>query len=251
MRLRGVLLTHVALFAAAATAPAVAASLSPPPLMYKAPPSLAQVMYDWSGSYVGVEGGIGWGHSDQTDAGVPGSPPPSPPSPPVADGSYSLDGALLGGSAGYNWQRDSLVFGIEGDFSWANISGSSDVCGPTSPTPHPCGTKLESLGTLRARIGPTLGPQGQWFPYVTGGLAVGEVNAWDSLTPASGSKFRAGWTVGAGVETALSKGWTAKLEYLHVDLGSAQYFDVIPSPPVPETVSFQADIVRVGLNRHF
>jgi outer membrane immunogenic protein len=160
-----------------------------------------------------------------------------------------MDGVVLGATAGYNWQRGSLVFGVEGDFSWANITGSSNVCGPNTSTPHPCGTKLESLETLRARIGPALGERGQWFPYVTGGLATGEVYAWDSFTPASGSQFRAGWTAGVGVETALSRRWSVKLEFLHVDLGSAQYFNVVPG--VPETVSFNADIIRAGVNFHF
>jgi outer membrane immunogenic protein len=58
-----------------------------------------------------------------------------------------------------------------------------------------------------------------------------------------------GWTAGAGVEARIAPQWTAKLEYLHVDLGSARSFDVVPN--VPETVSFRTDIVRVGLNRSF
>jgi outer membrane immunogenic protein len=86
--------------------------------------------------------------------------------------------------------------------------------------PHPCGTKLESFGTLRGRIGYAMGATGNWMPYVTGGLAVGELNAWDSLVPASGSDFRAGWTVGGGVETGITQNWRFKIEYLYVDLGS-------------------------------
>ena len=88
-----------------------------------------------------------------------------------------------------------------------------------------------------------------WLPYVTGGLAVGEVHAWDALTPASGSAFRAGWTIGAGFETVLAPNWTFKLEYLYMDLGSAHLFDIVPG--VPETVSFRDNIFRIGINYKF
>ena len=133
------------------------------------------------------------------------------------------------GTLGYNWQATSWVFGLETDYSWANISGSSSTCGITLP--HNCGTKLELLGTFRGCIGYALGPTGTWLPYITGGLAVGDVQAWDVLTPSSGQAFRAGWTVGAGIETLLGLNWTAKVEYLYMDLGSAQLFDVFPVLP--------------------
>ena len=94
-----------------------------------------------------------------------------------------------------------------------------------------------------------MGTSGTWLPYITGGLAVGEVHAWDVLTPASGNAFRAGWTVGGGIETALSQNWTFKLEYLYMDLGSAQMFNVVPG--VPETVSFDANVLRAGFNYKF
>ncbi|QWG11021.1 hypothetical protein KMZ29_14650 [Bradyrhizobium sediminis] len=84
---------------------------------------------------------------------------------------------------------------------------------------------------------------------MTGGLAVGNVQGWDKLTPSEGSGFRTGWTAGAGIEARIAPQWTAKLEYLHVDLGPSVLFDVVPL--VPETVSFRADIIRVGLNRSF
>jgi outer membrane immunogenic protein len=128
-----------------------------------------------------------------------------------------MGGGFVGGAAGYNWQTGPWVLGIEGDYSWANITGSSMTCGFAPP--HGCGTTLQSFGTLRGRVGYATGPGGIWLPYVTGGLAVGELQAWDALTPASGSAFRAGWTLGAGVETVLARNWTLKVEYLYMDLG--------------------------------
>jgi outer membrane immunogenic protein len=204
--------------------------------------------YSWTGPYLGVEGGGGWGHSNQTDNGLPPSPPASPPPPPpIGDGSFSVDGGFVGGTFGYNWQTGPWVLGVEGDYSWANITGSSSTCG-FAPA-HNCGTTLDSYGTLRGRVGIPIGDGGTWLPYITGGLAVGELHAWDALTPASGNALRAGWTVGGGIETALSRNWTFKLEYLYMDLGSAQYFNIVPG--VPETVSFDANVIRAGFNYKF
>src|SRR5262245_48630657 len=94
-----------------------------------------------------------------------------------------------------------------------------------------------------------IGVTGNWLPYVTGGLAVGELKAWDALFPSSGNDFRAGWTVGGGMEVAFLRNWTFKVEYLYVDLGSQQMFNVVPG--VPETVSFTANVVRGGINYKF
>lgn len=219
-----------------------------------APPiTTAPPFYNWTGPYVGISGGYGWGHSSQTDPGLPITSIATTPPPPPADGSFSLNGGVFGGGAGMNWQSGSWVYGLEGDYSWADIKGSSDGCGAAFIS-HSCGTKLESLGTVRGRIGYAMGwpgswPmgwQGSWLLYATGGLAVGELQAFDSLFNASGSDFRAGWTVGAGVETAFWRNWTVKAEYLYIDLGKSVLFNI--GPGVPETVSFTASVFRVGVN---
>ena len=230
-----------ALMAAAVTigGGALAAPRKPPPR--KPPPD-----YTWTGAYVGISGGFGLGHSSQTDPGLPFTSLAAPP--PPADGSFSLNGGVFGGGAGMNWQSGPWVYGLEGDYSWANINGSSNGCGAAFIS-HTCGTKLESLGTVRGRIGYAMGWQGSWLLYATGGLAVGELQAFDSLFNASGSDFRAGWTVGAGVETAFWRNWSAKAEYLYVDLGKAVLFNI--GPGVPETVSFTANVFRVGVNYKF
>jgi outer membrane immunogenic protein len=211
-------------------------------LSVKAP--IAPSAYSWTGSYGGLAGGYGWGHSDQTDPGIPVIPRLVP-----ADGSYPMRGGLLGGTLGYNWQQRSWVLGLEGDFSWADITGHSDLCGPLMVTPHPCGSKLDALGTFRGRAGIAVGAAGNWLLYATGGLAVGHIHGWDVLTPASGDVWRAGWTVGAGVETTLAPNWTAKLEYLYVDFGNAQVFNVVPG--VSESVGLSANILRAGINYRF
>jgi outer membrane immunogenic protein len=201
----------------------------------------------WAGGYGGVAGGYGWGNSGQTDPGIPVIPPLVIEGD--QDGYHPVRGGLLGVTLGRNWQGGRWVLGVEGDFSWADIGGSSSVCGPNTAAPHPCGARIDALGTFRGRAGLVAGADGNWLLYATGGLAVGHLHGWDVLTPSSGSVWRAGWTAGAGVETAFAPNWTAKLEYLYADLGHAQIFNVFPG--VPESVSFTANIVRAGINYRF
>jgi hypothetical protein len=111
------------------------------------------------------------------------------------------------------------------------------------------GCRVGFAPTGKRRLSTAHGYRGIWLPYVTGGLAVGELHAWDALTPASGSAFRAGWTIGAGIETVLAPNWTFKFEYLYMDLGSAHLFDIVPG--IPETVSFRDNIFRIGINYKF
>ena len=121
---------------------------------------------------------------------------------------------MVGGTAGYNWQAlgSPWVFGLEGDIDWTNIKGTfANAACPTG-----CETKNNWLGTARGRVGYA------WdrvMPYVTGGLAVGDIKA-NQAGFAGVSDTNAGWTAGAGIEAALAGNWTAKLEYLHVDLGN-------------------------------
>jgi outer membrane immunogenic protein len=214
---------------------------------FAAPLTTPPPFYSWAGPYLGLSGGFVWGHSNQTDPGF-FIPTGGGGGGGLGDGSFSLNGGLIGGGGGYNLQYGQWVFGLETDYSWADITGSSSGCGAAFIS-HTCSTQVDSLGTFRGRMGYTLGTQGTWLLYATGGLAYGELKGSDSLFNASGSDFRAGWTVGAGVETALAQHWTVKGEYLYVDLGHAVLFNAAPG--VPETVSFTANVFRVGVNYKF
>jgi outer membrane immunogenic protein len=171
------------------------------------------------------------------------------PSGAVGDGFYNLRGWLAGGEFAYNWQYGDWVLGVVGDYSGGSIRGSSNLCGVTTLTPHACGTSLNSLGTAREVLGYAVGAGGSWLPYITGGVAFGNVDAWDALTTASGSASRIGWTAGAGLAVMVAPRWIVKFEYLHVDLGSANLFDVVPG--VPEKVSFRSDLFRLGVSFQF
>lgn len=206
---------------------AVAADLSVAPL-YKAPPApppeITQA-YNWTGFYLGVNGGGGWGHSwwRDTSTGV------------------DLSGGLLGGTAGYNWQMGHAVVGLEGDIDWAHLSGTNT----STQCPNGCSTSDSWLSTVRGRVGYAFNTV---MPYVTGGLAVGDIRAATPGFPGATSA-NAGWTVGGGIEVALPGNWSAKAEYLHVDLGS---FDCGANCGLPsDHVSMHNDIVRAGVNYHF
>ncbi len=170
----------------------------------------APAAFDWSGAYIGLNGGIapGIGGNNWGLTSAPG-----------ITSVESFTGGLGGITVGDNWQKNKFVFGIEGD---ADIAGLSAVhtatagfaCGGTN-----CSTFVDSLGTLRARAGYALGSSG--LLYVTGGLAGGYVlgHAGGGALPDNGQATQIGWTAGAGIEAALSSHLTAKVEGLYVDLG--------------------------------
>jgi outer membrane immunogenic protein len=204
---------------------AFAADLSLAPL-YKAPPAQVTQAYNWTGFYIGANGGGGWGHS-YWDANATG---------------MNLSGAQVGGTAGYNWQSGNAVFGLEGDLDWSNLKGSAT----TTLCPFGCNTSDTWLSTVRGRAGYAFGGV---LPYVTGGLAVGDIRA-GFPGFATASATNAGWTVGGGIEVALPGNWSAKAEYLHVDLGR---FDcgIDCGAAGTDNVSMHDNVVRAGLNYHF
>ncbi|MGB7257343.1 MAG: outer membrane protein [Pseudolabrys sp.] len=203
--------------------------------------------WNWSGLYAGVNFGGGAGRASQSDT-------------LFNRGSYDVSGAIGGGTIGYNWQRDRLVLGVEGDLDYSNIKGATG--GISDFTTPPCGgsgfyancdTRLRWLGTVRGRVGYTWD---RLLPYVTGGLAVGSLESSEGSPPiplfGSGTQTRAGWTAGAGIEAKIDDRWTTKIEYLYVDLGNRQGFtERLGALTLSENVGFRTHIVRAGLNYRF
>jgi outer membrane immunogenic protein len=222
--MRSVLLTTISLLAFTATV-AVAADL--PRQMPARAPAFVPIGYNWTGFYLGINGGYAWGRSGWDGFGSGSSP----------------RGGMVGATAGYNWQAmgSPWVFGLEGDIDWTNIKATfTDI-----NCPFGCQTKNTWLGTVRGRIGYA------WdrvMPYVTGGLAVGDVEA-NQVGFASVRETKLGWAVGGGIEAALAGNWTAKVEYLHVDLGNVNCGALTCF--VPSRVGFHADEVRAGVNYRF
>jgi len=186
----------------------------------KAPAYLPPPLYNWTGLYVGINGGGGWGRSDF--------------SAPLASGSFNTSGALVGGTLGFNYQMGQVVFGLEGDIDWSNLRGSGTCAGLS------CSVRNNWLGTARGRLGYAID---RFMPYVTGGAAFGDIKT--SVAGLGDSRTtKAGWTVGGGIEAAIAGPWTAKVEYLYVDLGRG-------GSVLGSDAKFQTNIVRAGLNYRF
>ena len=239
--------------------------------MYTKAPVVPPVVYDWTGFYIGGNVGYSWGRSGNTET-----------LSNLATGTAlftstsrnDVNGVIGGGQVGYNWQASNWLFGLEADIQGSGEKGSSTiVCvacgdGPSNITSN-LTQKLDWFGTVRGRAGILVTPT--VLLYATGGLAYGEVDTGGSITgPTSQvplatvafpgtSSTRAGWTAGAGVEGRISGNWTAKLEYLYMDLGtvSAGPISTTILGPVrnPLAVSYSShftdNILRVGLNYHF
>jgi outer membrane immunogenic protein len=148
---------------------------------------------------------------------------------------------LIGGTLGYNWQNGQVVWGLETDLDWSGVKGDGNCSRGSN-----CEVKNDWLGTARVRLGLAMD---RWMPYLTGGLAYGDVKA-DVTGTHGASDTRLGWTIGGGVEYAIAPPWTAKLEYLYVDLGD---FDCGTrcGGTRPDNVGFHSHQVRAGLNYRF
>jgi outer membrane immunogenic protein len=238
--MRKLIAGSIALVALAA-APAMAADM---PVKPKEP---AFTAYNWTGFYVGIQGGSGWSSGViQADAR------------PFTSGSYQPNGAAIGGTIGYNVQLDRVVLGLEADGSGSWIKGYtigtdplSGNCGGAVPR---CFSNLESFATLRARAGITMD---NVLPYLTGGLAVGWLHGEDGDIAANGA-FGAGtttvvgWTAGLGVEAMFNQRWSVKVEYLYVDFGNHTIFnDNVGGAIFPESLKYTTNILRVGVNYRF
>jgi outer membrane immunogenic protein len=214
---------------AAATQVALAADMPvrrplPPQAMVKAPPPL---LFDWSGFYAGVHGGYAWGRS-------------SFDYPVTPSGKFDTDGWLFGGLIGVNYQVGQTVLGLEADLNWTDISGRAACITGI------CQTSTSWLGTARARLGYAAD---RFMPYVTGGVAFGDVEA--NIPGVGGaSDTRVGWTAGVGAEYAFSEKLSWKTEYLYVDLGKFNCGTACGGGS-PTDVDFKTHIVRTGLNFRF
>ena len=232
--------------------PVFAANSSRPTVTKAAPLSWASTTpVNWTGVYLGVNGGFTYGGSDWTDS-VTGT----------SSDYFSTLGFVFGGTVGANYQAGSWVFGVEADGDWANSSGSGTftTTSTSSLCAGGCFTKNSWLATARGRFGYAFD---RFLVYGTGGAAFGSVQANFSLDPVS-SSTETGWTAGAGMEVAVAPHWSAKAEYLFVDLGNGSCttdcviqspgtFPNLYGPPlIPNVaVKFNESMVRAGINYKF
>ena len=190
---------------------------------YQAPaPVVVQQVYNWTGFYVGVNGGYGWGNQD----------PFNIITNRFDSFSTGLSGGAFGGTLGAQIQAGHVVMGLEADLDWANLKGST-VASPTIggvalPLVNAT-TNIDWESTVRARVGYA---NDNWLFYGTGGLAL--LGAKTSLTPVaggtcgtillgcSGSNRQAGLVLGGGLEYGFTPNLSAKLEYLYITAASLE-----------------------------
>jgi outer membrane immunogenic protein len=236
--------------------------------------------YDpWAGGYFGGNVGYSWGGWRSSNP-VPGNTLAAVGFGNFGPGLQSranpdVDGWVAGLQAGWNWHvQPSWVLGLEGDFQWTGQRASNNGNATLLTIPFRDGTltgavtstnawKLDWLSTVRARAGYLFAPQ--WLVYGTGGVAFGRAQysntAVSTLTftgtgaftltgtaANSETKTQTGWTAGGGIENQIARHWSAKLEYIYVDLGSHRF---LSTTTAVTDVKLRDNIVRVGLNYQF
>ena len=211
---------------------------------YKAPPPMAPLSppFSWTGFYLGLQGGYGWGELDWVfTAGG-------------STTSHWSTGGLIGGEAGYNYQfAPNWVAGLEGSAAWADITGQS-IC----PNPNAtCRTKADFVGDISGRLGFALD---RTLFFAKGGLALVDQDHFVNFpaTPANkeegGNGVRAGYLLGGGVEYAFTNNITAKIEYNYIGLGdnTFNFTRVATGAFVERTRELQDyQTLKAGLNYKF
>lgn len=202
---------------------------TPPPPQPVYEPAHERGAWNWQGLYLGANAGYGWGNDNAANYGG-------------GAGSLSPSGWYGGGQIGYNAQFNWLVLGLEADLQGADISDSTTLSGGFSNVT----TDIDWFSTLRGRIGYA---SGSTLVYFTGGWAFADLNQTINTPVVSMSQdgIETGYTVGGGVEWAISPNWSVKTEYLYVDLGE----QTLSGPAGTYTTDTDFHTARVGLNYRF
>ena len=264
--------------------PAIAADLpvkAPP-----APPPAAAPAYDWTGFHIGLNAGADWARSGDPTTSASCAPAgffgsyfacgDIPAIDALGSGSMSGNGFTGGAQAGYDWQFNSTVVGIEADVDAFHARASRAGVG-TPPTLGAQATITNSVAadwlfTARGRLGWAF--SNNILAYATGGLAVTRLNASNSYSDVSTGFFsgtgagtwnvtatKAGWTVGGGLEWALTKNWSARAEYLYVHFDPITASGVVSgttgvlaggyASAISTSTDLSAQIARAGINYKF
>jgi outer membrane immunogenic protein len=224
--MKNFLLATVGLVALGVAAPASAADLAARPYT-KAPPMVAAI-YDWSGFYIGANGG--WGSSHNCWDVVPVA---------TAEGCRDATGGVAGGQIGYRWQTSGWVFGIEAQGDWADLRGSNASLFFAGQTNR---SKIDAFGLFTGQVGYAWNNA---LLYVKGGAALTDSRfttidtATGILTSSTGDNTRWGGTVGVGIEYAFAPNWSVGVEYDHLFMQ-----DKTLNFTTPAGVLFRTDRIR-------
>ena len=227
-------------------------------------PMVAPIAPSWTGFYVGLHAGWAWNSLNATTTSVTtdlfGFP---------TNHNLNPNGPLYGAQAGYNWQVNNWVLGIEGDFSGVHANGTSSVDVLPNVVPIiPRGTatlasEVEWLASIRGRLGLTWG---SGLVYITGGYAgasVSHTGTYNVVTPfiasasISAKNTQTGWVFGGGYEGKLTGNWSVRAEYLYYSFGglnaSTNIAHNVTIPPFPASLSYawndlHIQTLRLGFN---
>jgi outer membrane immunogenic protein len=195
--------------------PASAADMAARPYT-KAPPPMVAAVYDWSGFYIGLNGGGAWSHKCWTDTSIFLGVPLVPN---ISEGCHNASGGVVGGQLGYRWQAASWVFGLEAQGDWANLRGSNTSLFLLNTTNQ---SKINAFGLFTGQVGYAWNNV-LW--YVKGGAAVAN-DRYSGIVTSTGVAFdrvndaRWGGVVGTGIEFAFAPSWSVGFEYDHMFMGN-------------------------------
>jgi outer membrane immunogenic protein len=225
----------------------VTASASAADMAVKAlpPPPVVAPIYNWTGFYIGGNGGWASSHNCWSIVPLTGTV--------FADGCSDRSGGVLGGQIGYRWQSSQFVFGLEGQGDWANLRGTRvSILNPAFST----GTRVNGIGLFTGQIGYAWNAA---LLYLKGGAAVTGNSAFINTTAGgvgvvSANATRWGGTVGVGFEYGFSPNWTAGIEYDHLFMGDSNNTFSIVNPLLAgaaNRISQDVDMVTLRFNYKF
>jgi outer membrane immunogenic protein len=236
---------------ALAAAPAGAADL---PARVYSPPPMPPAIYNWSGFYIGINGGGGSSQKCWDLVALPGAVL----SPTVSEGCHNATGGTVGGQIGYRWQAANWVFGVEAQGNWADFTGNNlnsltgssfAVSGLTDES------KIDAFGLFTGQIGYAWNNV-LWY-FKGGGAVVGDKYrtfvVGSNIFVDSASETRWGGSLGTGVEIGFAPNWSVGVEYNHLFLGSRNINAVTPFGAFSATdhIRQDADIGTVRVNYTF
>jgi outer membrane immunogenic protein len=250
-RLQCALLATAAVIGFASIASAADMPMKAP--VYQAP--VAAPVYDWTGLYIGGHAGYGWAIDKHTAVTANPTFPAG-----FAFNTANIEGGIWGGQIGFNYQINRWVLGIEGEYSWTDITGETTTFSPLVAGVRTVSySKIDWFATVTGRIGYTWN---NWLGYVKGGAAWSQATGGSDLSDATGTiitghpvgtQRRDGWTAGVGLEYGFLNNWSAKIEYDYLDFGTAattktdKVFGLVETRNHNDT----AHLVKLGLNYRF
>lgn len=245
--MKKILLASVGLLAAAIASPASAADLAARPYT-KAPP-IAAAMYDWSGFYIGANGGGASSRKCWDVVGILGIPIPA-----FAEGCHDATGAVAGGQIGYRWQSAAWVFGVEAQGDWADLSGTNTSLFFGAPITNR--SKIDALGLFTAQVGYSWNNV-LW--YVKGGAAVTSDKYEGVIGGAAfdtAKETRWGAAVGTGIEFGFTPNWSFAVEYDHLFMGhrDLSFTSILPPAGIlsrTDTIRQDVDMITARINYRF